>query len=85
MLGNPNNESEDIFVQMTMMILDKVDGISMHPKLTVCDRTYYKKYKFNTRVRNATKEIEKEIEILNSVNIFNTAVVNNEYEDAAEI
>ena len=55
MLGNPNYESEDIFVQMSMMSIDKVDGIIMCPKLPLYNRTYYNKHKFNTRVRNDTK------------------------------
>ena len=44
-----------------MTILDKVERINITPKLSIYNRTYYNKYKFNRRVRSATKEIEKEI------------------------
>ena len=34
------------------MILEKVDGNKITPKLPVYNRTYYNKYKFNKRVGN---------------------------------
>ena len=61
MLGKQNSKSEDICVQISMTILDKVERINITPKLSIYNRTYYNKYKFNRRVRSATKEIEKEI------------------------
>ena len=83
-LGKPNAETEDTFVQISLMILEKVDGIKITPKLPVYNRTYYNKYKFNTRLRNATKSIEKDIETLNTVNVLTTSEIITENNDSIE-
>ena len=54
-LGKRNAETEDTFIQMSLLILEKVDGKKITPKLPACNRTYYNKHKFNKRVRDATK------------------------------
>ena len=83
-LGKPNAETEDMFVQMSLMILEKVDGIKITPKLPVHNRTYYNKCKFNTRLRNETKSIEKYIETLNAVNVLTTSEIISENNDSIE-
>ena len=50
----------------------------------MCNRTYYNKYKFNKRVRNATKSIEKDIETLNAVNVLTTSEIITEDNDSIE-
>lgn len=83
-LGKAEAETEDIFVQMSLMTLEKVDGNKIMPKLPVHNRTYYSKYKFNKRVRNATKTIEKDVETLNAVNILTTSEIITENNDSLE-
>ena len=70
-------ESDDVFEHMCYSILNKVDGIHIFPKLPVYNRLHYKCYKYNPRVKGATKAIIEKMKGIDAINILTSIVENH--------
>ena len=65
-----NGSNDDMFEHMTYLILPKVDGIKITPKLPVYNRLYYNRFTFNRRVRASAENMSDSKSALNALNIL---------------